>query len=100
MLPDLRWTFVVDEQGRAQVASSATPVMVETVEPGEYLVTLPVAIARELGIRALVDDDAGFIAAAPGDEAGNKPRSVRVLTMLPDQTFGPRDFTVRLMGRQ
>ena len=96
MLPELCWTFVVDAQGRARVATPAGAVGVETVLPGEYLVTLPMAIAKEMGVVAAIDDDAGFLAATPGDDAGNKPQRIRVLTMLPDQTFGPRDFTVRL----
>ena len=101
MLPDLCWTFVVDAEGRARVAAPAGgAVGVETVLPGEYLVTLPMAVARELGVVAAVDGDAGFLAATPGDDAGNKPRRIRVLTVLPDQTFGPRDFTVRLSARQ
>lgn len=100
MLPDLSWTFIVDAEGRARAAAPGGGVGVETVLPGEYLVTLPMAVARERGIVAAIDGDAGFLAATPGDDAGNKPRRVRVLTMLPDQTFGPRDFTVRLSAAQ
>ncbi len=97
MLPELSWTFVVDAQGHARVAAPISGVVgVETVLPGEYLVTLPMGVGREMGIVAAIDGDAGFLAATPGDDAGNKPRHIRVLTVLPDQTFGPRDFTVRL----
>ena len=96
MGPELCWKFTVDANGRARIAGTGGGIGVETVLPGEYLITLPMAVAREMGVMAAIDGDAGFLAATPGDDAGNKPRRVRVLTMLPDQTFGPRDFTVRV----
>ncbi len=73
---ELRWTFAVDDEGRARAFDE--PVAVETVMPGEYLVT----------------HDASFLAATPGDDAGNKPKTVRVLTMTRDNHFGPRPFTI------
>jgi len=99
MSPELCWTFLVDADGRARAAAAGSAVGVETVLPGEYLVTLPMAVAREMGVVAAIDGDAGFLSATPGDDAGNKPQRIRVLTVRPDQTFGPRDFTVRLSAR-
>jgi hypothetical protein len=83
------WTFVVDDHGHAQASDAAVGVV--TVAPGEYLVTLPMALTRR---RARVRDDAGFIAATPGDDAGNTPNTLRVLTMTPEQAYGPRPFTL------
>ena len=88
----VEWTFVVDPAGRAVPATADARIAVQTVQPGEYLVTLPLPIKH--GIEAVVNDGAGFIAATPGDEAGNKLRVVRVLTLTPQHDFGPRDFTV------
>jgi hypothetical protein len=93
MKPENRWSFVVDPDGRARNDGNA--LRVETVAPGEYLVTLPMPM---LGLAARVDDDAGFIAAVPGDDAGNKPARVRVLTMTAPDAFGPRGFTLRVCG--
>ncbi len=93
MSPVIRWRFVVDRKGYAAPACSENGAAVETIEPGEYLVTLPMAIAEEFGVRASVGDDAGFIAAAPGDDAGNKPNQLRILTMN-GEYFAPHDFTV------
>ncbi len=89
---ELRWTFAVDEQGRARAFDER--VAVETVMPGEYLVTLPTVIAAGSGLEAWIGDNAGFLAATPGDDAGNKPKTVRVLTMTRDNRFGPRPFTI------
>ncbi|MCU1347128.1 MAG: hypothetical protein JWO56_158, partial [Acidobacteria bacterium] len=61
---------------------------------GEYLVTLPADLAAGPGVGAWIGDDAGFLAATPGDDEGNKPSTVRVLTLTADQTFGPRPFTI------
>ncbi len=91
-----QWNFAIDESGCARLMRASAPAEVETITPGEYLVTLPMATAREFGLTADVDDGAGFIAAAPGDDAGNKPNTVRVLTVRPDNTFGPRPFRVVL----
>lgn len=88
----VEWTFVIDPSGRAVPATTDARIAVQTIQPGEYLVTLPLPIKH--GIEAIVHGDAGFIAATPGDEAGNKPRVVRVLTLTPQHDFGPRDFTV------
>ena len=88
----VQWTFVVDRTGRAVPATTDSRIAVQTVQPGEYLVTLPLPING--GLEAVVQDDAGFIAATPGDEAGNKPRVVRVLTLTPQHDFGPRNFTL------
>ena len=93
MNPEIWWSFDVDADGRA--LSIGNGLRVETVVPGEYLVTLPMPI---VGLAARVDDDAGFIAAVPGDDAGNKPSKVRVLTMTAPDAFGPRGFTLRLMS--
>jgi len=93
MVPRVRWDFEVDRKGRARVAADTTGVVVQTIEPGEYLVTLPMAVAEEFGVSAEVGDDAGFIAAAPGDERGNKPNQLRILTMN-GETFAPRSFTL------
>ncbi|HYM61760.1 MAG TPA: hypothetical protein VEZ11_12815 [Thermoanaerobaculia bacterium] len=92
MSPEIRWIFEVDDEGRAVPPQPGFAV--ETIEPGEYLVTLPLAVADEFGVRASVGDDAGFIAAVPGDECGRKPNTIRVLTVRPDNSFGPRDFTI------
>jgi hypothetical protein len=86
--------FEIDDEGRALAPQPGLPV--ETIEPGEYLVTLPLEVANEFGIHASVGGDAGFIAAVPGDDAGRKPNTVRVLTVRPDNSFGPRDFTLVL----
>lgn len=90
MPSELRWVFAVDDEGRARAFD--TRVAVETVVPGEYLVTLPNVIAASQ--EAWIGDDAGFLAATPGDDAGNKPKTVRVLTMTRDNHFGPRPFTI------
>jgi hypothetical protein len=87
--PEVRWMFAIDDEGRAQAFDER--VEVETVAPGEYLVTLPMPITAHA---AWVGDDAGFLAATPGDDAGNKPNVVRVLTMTTDNHFGPRPFTI------
>jgi hypothetical protein len=84
--------FAVDDEGRARAVDER--VAVETVSPGEYLVTLPTALAAGSGLEAWVGDGAGFLAATPGDDAGNKPKTVRVLTMTHDNHFGPRPFTI------
>jgi hypothetical protein len=88
------WNFAIDESGHARLARASATAAVETVEPGEYLVTLPIVVAREFGIEANVDGDAGFISATPGDEAGNKTNVLRVLTVGPDNMFAPRPFTL------
>jgi len=92
MFAQMQWNFTVDQSGRAWLTRSSTPAEVETITPGEYLVTLPMITAREFGMTADVDGASGFIAATPGDDAGNKPNTVRVLTMRPDNTFGPSPF--------
>lgn len=92
MFAQLQWNFAIDESGCAWLSQASTPATVETITPGEYLVTLPTATARAFGLTADVDGAAGFIAATPGDDAGNKPNTVRVLTVRPDNTFGPSPF--------
>lgn len=87
MAPAVQWTFEIDARGRAR--SPDDSISVKTVEPGEYLITLPSPVARYLGLAAHVCGDA-FLAATPGDDAGNKPNIVRVLT------FDPRPFTLVL----
>jgi len=96
MFAQLQWNFAVDESGHARLAKASAPAAVETITPGEYLVTLPMASAREFGLTADVEGNAGFIAATPGDDAGNKPNTVRVLTVRPDNTFGPSPFRLVL----
>lgn len=96
MFAQLQWNFGIDESGSARLMRASAPAEVETITPGEYLVTLPMATAREFGLRADVDGNAGFIAATPGDDAGNKPNTVRVLTVRPDNTFGPTPFRLVL----
>ena len=96
MFAQLQWNFAVDDSGNARLMRSSTPAEVETITPGEYLVTLPMATAREFGMTADVDGAAGFITATPGDDAGNKPNTVRVLTVRPDNTFGPSPFRLVL----
>ncbi|MCU1349761.1 MAG: hypothetical protein JWO56_2791 [Acidobacteria bacterium] len=88
----VEWTFVVDPSGRAVPATADTRIAIQTVQPGEYLVTLPLPLRG--GMEAVVSDGAGFVAATPGDEAGNKPRTLRVLTLTPQHDFGPSDFTL------
>ncbi len=80
MPPEVQWRFEIDAGGRLRSCDDAIPV--KTVEPGEYLITLPLPIARHLGIAAHVQGDA-FLSAAPGDDVGNKPNTVRVLAMSP-----------------
>jgi hypothetical protein len=92
MFAQLQWNFAIDDSGCARLAQASSPAAVETITPGEYLVTLPMATAREFGLTADVEGASGFIAATPGDEEGNKPNTVRVLTMRPDNTFGPSPF--------
>jgi hypothetical protein len=96
MFAQLQWNFAIDDLGCARLAKASAPAAVETITPGEYLVTLPLATAREFGFTADVDGNAGFIAATPGDDDGNKPNTVRVLTVRPDNTFGPRPFRLVL----
>jgi hypothetical protein len=86
---ELSWSFAVDRAGQARSLDAA--VDVETVAPGEYVVRLPWSINNECGVEAHVAEDAGFIAAVPGDDAGNKPNSIRVLTMRGEH-FAPRPF--------
>jgi hypothetical protein len=94
--PRVQWDFVVDERGYAAPVAADALVAIETVQPGEYLITLPLAL--EFGLVARIADDAGFISATPGDDSGNKPRVVRVLTLTPQHDFGPRDFTLEVTG--
>jgi hypothetical protein len=96
MFAKLQWNFAIDDAGCARLASASAPADVETISPGEYLVTLPLATAREFGFTADVDGASGFITATPGDDAGNKPNTVRVLTVRPDNTFGPNPFRLVL----
>jgi hypothetical protein len=88
---ELTWSFAIDALGRAMTADPS--VDVETVTPGEYVVRLPWAISSACGVEARVAEDAGFIAAVPGDDRGNKPNAIRVLTMRGND-FAPRPFTV------
>jgi hypothetical protein len=90
MASAVQWTFEIDSRGRAR--SPDDSVSVRTVQPGEYLITLPSPVAQHLGLAAHVCGDA-FLAATPGDDAGNKPNIVRVLT------FDPRTFTLVLTSR-
>lgn len=92
MFAQQQWDFAIDESGCARLGRASAPAEVETITPGEYLVTLPILAARALGLTADVDGSSGFIAATPGDDAGNKPNTVRVLTVRPDNTFGPNPF--------
>jgi len=96
MFAQLQWSFAIDDMGRARLAQASAPASVETITPGEYLVTLPLARAREFGLTADVEGASGFIAATPGDDDGNKPNTVRVLTVRPDNTFGPNPFRLVL----
>jgi hypothetical protein len=96
MFAQLQWNFAIDDMGRARLAHASSPAAVETITPGEYLVTLPLARAREFGFTADVEGASGFITATPGDDDGNKPNTVRVLTVRPDNTFGPNPFCLVL----
>jgi hypothetical protein len=96
MFAQLQWNFAIDESGSARLMRASAPAEVETIAPGEYLVTLPMDTTNVFGLRADVVGDAGFIAATPGDDAGNKPSTVRILTMRPDNTFGPNPFRLVL----
>jgi hypothetical protein len=96
MFAQLQWSFGIDESGCARLIQASAPAAVETITPGEYLVTLPLASAREYGFTADVDGNGGFIAATPGDDEGNKLNTVRVLTVRPDNTFGPSPFRLVL----
>jgi hypothetical protein len=87
-----QWNFAIDECGCARLMQASAPAAVETVTPGEYLVTLPLPNVRDAG----VEGGAGFIAATPGDDDGNKTNTVRVLTVRPDNTFGPNPFRLVL----
>jgi len=88
MFAQLQWNFAIDDSGCARLAQASSPAAVETITPGEYLVTLPMIA----GFAADVEGASGFIAATPGDDEGNKPNTVRVLTVRPDNTFGPNPF--------
>jgi hypothetical protein len=96
MFAKLQWNFAIDDAGCARLTHASAPADVETIAPGEYLVTLPLATAREFGLTADVEGASGFIAATPGDDDGNKPNTVRVLTVRPDNTFGPNPFRLVL----
>jgi hypothetical protein len=96
MFAQLQWNFAIDDAGCARLAQASAPADVETITPGEYLVTLPLSTAREFGFTADVDGGSAFIAATPGDHDGNKPNTVRVLTLRPDNTFGPNPFRLVL----
>src|SRR3954469_5738324 len=96
MFAQLQWNFAIDDAGCARLAQASAPAGVETITPGEYLITLPLAAAREFGLTADVEGASGFIAATPGDDDGNKPNTVRVLTVRPDNTFGPNPFRLVL----
>ena len=91
-----QWNFAIDECGCARLTQASAPAAVETITPGEYLVTLPLPSVRDAGFTADVEGDAGFIAATPGDDDGNKTNTVRVLTVRPDNTFGPNPFRLVL----
>ena len=54
-------------------------------------------VAPTLPARPWIGDDAGFLAATPGDDAGNKTNVVRVLTLTRENAFGPRPFTLCMM---
>ena len=90
-MTELQWSIHVAADG--QLLPPREDVTVAAVAPGEYLVGLPLPIPGGSGITATVDS--GFIAAAPGDDDGNKPNFIRVLTMR-DDAFAPRDFTLTL----
>jgi hypothetical protein len=96
MFAQLQWNFAIDDAGCARLAHASAPAGVETITPGEYLITLPLTAAREFGLTADVEGASAFITATPGDDAGNKPNTVRVLTMRPDNTFGPNPFRLVL----
>ena len=96
MFAKSQWNFAIDDAGCAHLAQASSPAAVETITPGEYLVTLPIAAARRYGLTAGVDGASGFIAATPGDDDGNTPNTVRVLTVRPDNTFGPNPFRLVL----
>ena len=96
MFAQLQWNFAIDDAGRAHLAQTSAPAGVETITPGEYLITLPLTAAREFGLIADVEGASAFIAATPGDDDGNKPNTVRVLTVRPDNTFGPNPFRLVL----
>jgi hypothetical protein len=96
MFAQLQWNFAIDDSGCARLMQASAPAAVETITPGEYLVTLPMAAARAFGLTADVEGTSGFITATPGDDEGNKPNTVRVLTMRPDNTFGPSPFRLVL----
>jgi hypothetical protein len=94
IMAELQWTIHVGADG--QLLPPREDVAVAAVAPGEYLVTLPLPIPGGSGILATVDS--GFIAAAPGDDGGNKPNFIRVLT-LRDGAFAPRDFTLTVQAQ-
>jgi len=96
MFAKLQWNFAIDDAGCARLAQASAPAAVETITPGEYLVTLPMSAARQYGLTADVEGTSGFIAATPGDDDGNKPNTVRVLTVRPDNNFGPNPFRLVL----
>ena len=76
MFAQLQWNFAIDDSGCARLMQASAPAAVETnLRPGEYLVTLPMAGAREFGLTADVQGASGFITAAPGDDEGNKPNT-------------------------
>ena len=48
MFANLQWNFAIDDAGCARLANASAPAAVETITPGEYLVTLPMADARRI----------------------------------------------------
>src|SRR3954454_21443605 len=89
MSAQLQWNFAIDDAGCARLAQASAPAGVETITPGEYLITLPLGAAREFSLTADVQGASGFSAATPVDRDGNKPNPVVVLPVRPDSTFGP-----------
>jgi hypothetical protein len=93
----LHWAYLIDQgviaEGARVEHSSDPTVSVETPQSGEYIVTFPPDIPV-LGCTATMNNSVGFITAVPGENSGLQLNQVRVLTMNPDNSFGPRDSTV------
>jgi hypothetical protein len=58
---------------------------------GRYVVTFPSTMPVDSSVGSLANS-LGFITVIPGISGGLRPNQVRVSTMNPDNSAGPRDF--------
>ena len=87
------WVSIQDQgSGAAIINASSAAITVETPKPGNYIVTLPEG--SYAGCTATLNNSVGFVTCVPGGQAELSPNQVQVMTLNPDNTFGPRDFTL------